>query len=78
MGVIMSFGHFAQTYKILKRKSSADVSLITYSIFTIGVGVWLIYGLSINNIPIIAANATGLIGTLSVVISYFLYKNRKE
>ena len=57
---MMSFGYFMQTYKIFKRKSAKDVSLGTYLFFTVGIIIWLVYGLSIANYPIIISNAVFL------------------
>lgn len=69
-GVLMSFGYFAQTYKIVKRKNAADVSIWAYLLFSLGIIVWLIYGVSINSLPIIVSNIVYLIGALSVMVSY--------
>ncbi|MFC1697845.1 SemiSWEET family sugar transporter [Nanoarchaeota archaeon] len=73
-GVGMTFGYFTQTYKILRRKSSNDVSLATYLIFGTGITIWLIYGISLNNWPIIISNIVAIIGALTVIISYLIYK----
>jgi len=74
-GTFMGLAYFPQTYKIFKRKSAKDVSLLTYSFFGIGVAIWLIYGISIMNYPIIISNATALIGAFSVIIAYFMNKH---
>ena len=74
-GVLMSFGYFSQTYKIFKRKSARDVSLVTYLFFTVGIVIWLIYGLSIKNYPIIISNLVFLIGAASVLVAYFMNKH---
>lgn len=71
----MSFGYFSQTYKIFKRKSAKDVSLVTYLFFTVGIVIWLIYGLSIKNYPIIISNLVFLIGAASVLVAYFMNKH---
>ena len=73
-GVFMSLAHFPQAYKIYKRKSSADISILTYSLFLTGVIIWLLYGLSINNIALIASNSVAVFGVSSVIIMYFVYK----
>jgi uncharacterized protein with PQ loop repeat len=44
-GIIMNSSLWFQVFKIIKRKSSHDVSLATYSILTPGFAVWLIYGI---------------------------------
>ena len=74
-GTAMSFGYFSQTYKILKRKSAKDVSLWTYLFFTFGIALWFIYGITINNYPLIISNSVFLIGSISVILVYFAYKN---
>ena len=74
-GMAMSFGYFTQTYKIIKRKSARDVSLLTYLIFGSGVTVWLIYGISIEDLPIIISNIVAIIGAMSVILSYFAYRH---
>jgi MtN3 and saliva related transmembrane protein len=73
-GILMSLGYFPQTLKIVKRKSSADVSLFTYLLFAPGAFVWLIYGISINNLPLIVSNIISSIGAFSVIASYYIYK----
>ncbi|MCD4666605.1 hypothetical protein K8R47_02230 [archaeon] len=73
-GIGMTFGYFTQVAKILKNKSARDVSLITYILFGLGVAVWLIYGISIKDLPIIISNIVALIGAITVIISYLIYK----
>lgn len=73
-GVGMSFGYFTQTVKIWKNKSAKDVSLWTYLIFGAGVTVWLIYGISIKDLPVIISNVFAVIGALTVIISYLVHR----
>jgi len=73
-GIAMSFGYYPQAYKIFKRKSVKDISLFTFSIFFIGIVVWLIYGLNKIDWPIIISNATALIGCGLVLGLYLVYK----
>ena len=74
-GTLMGFAYFPQTYKIFKRKSAKDVSLATYLFFGIGVAIWLIYGISITNYPIIISNTVSLVGALSVIFAYVVNKH---
>ena len=61
-----------QAIKVYKSRSTKDISLYMFLIFTLGVLSWLIYGIIINDIPIILANA------VTLVLSFFilLYKLR--
>jgi MtN3 and saliva related transmembrane protein len=76
LGILMSLGHFPQAYKIFKNRSSKDVSLITYSIFTIGSYIWLVYGILIKEIPVIISFSIAVIGTTLVLILALKYKKK--
>ena len=74
IGVLMSLGHFPQAYRIYKRKSSKDVSLLTYLIFAVGSYAWLIYGIIIMELPVIISFVVAVIGTTSVLVLIFKYR----
>ena len=74
-GTLIGFAYFLQTYKIFKRKSAKDISLITYIFFIVGVVIWLIYGISISNYPLIISNVVALLGVSSVMFAYFFNKH---
>jgi len=74
IGIITSVGFYLQTFKIIRRKSSADVSVKAFFLFSIGIFTWFVYGISLNNLPLIISNVIALIGTVSVIITYFKYK----
>lgn len=49
-----------QVLKTWKSRSAKDLSLGMFSFFCFGVLLWLIYGIMVNDIPVIAANAMTL------------------
>lgn len=55
-----------QVIKTWKSQSAKDLSFGTFSIFSTGIILWLIYGLLIGDLPIIFANSVTLLlaGTL--------------
>ena len=63
-----------QAIKVYKTKSTKDISLYMFLIFTIGVLSWLIYGLIINDWPVILANAVTLILSFFILIYKLKYK----
>ncbi len=63
-----------QVIKTWKTKSADDLSLGMYSIFCTGVLLWLIYGILIEDIPVIAANTVTLILALTILFFKFFYK----
>ena len=63
-----------QAIKVYKTKSTKDISLYMFLIFTVGVISWLIYGLIINDWPIILANAVTLILSFFILIYKLKFK----
>jgi len=69
-----TFAFFPQVYKIYKTKSTRDLSLPMYAIFSIGSFLWLIYGISVKSLPVISANSVTLI--LSCYILAMMIRNK--
>ena len=69
-----TFAFLLQAIKVYKSKSTKDISLYMFLIFTIGVLSWLIYGLIINDLPVILANAVTLVLSLFILIYKLKYK----
>ena len=57
-----------QVIKTVKTKKTDDISLLMYIILSIGISLWLIYGLLTIDLPIILANSITLILTVIVLI----------
>ncbi len=57
-----------QVIKTVKTKKTDDISLLMYVILSIGISLWLIYGLLTIDLPIILANSITLILTVIVLI----------
>ena len=63
-----------QAVKVIKTKHTHDLSLYMYSMFFVGVGLWLVYGIIINSIPIILANFITLIFSGIILFMKIKYK----
>jgi MtN3 and saliva related transmembrane protein len=63
-----------QAIKVIKTKHTKDLSLAMYLILVSGVFLWLVYGLLINDIPIIGANIISFIFTATILIMKIKYK----
>jgi MtN3 and saliva related transmembrane protein len=50
-----------QAWKVLKTRETHSISLAMYVLFTLGVLLWLLYGVAIESLPVICANAVTLI-----------------
>ncbi|WP_296054941.1 SemiSWEET transporter [uncultured Amphritea sp.] len=65
-----------QVVHILRTGNVDGISLLMYSVFTIGVALWLVYGLILGDIPVILANLVTFI-LASMVLTLTLHKRRK-
>ncbi len=63
--------------KMWKKESVKDVSGLTLLQFSIGVTLWMIYGIHLKDYIIIGANAVSL-STLLITLGLYLKMNHKE
>lgn len=63
-----------QVVKTYKSRSAADLSLKMFSLFSLGVLLWLIYGFINQDLPIILANAFTLLLALTLLFFKFRFK----
>ena len=80
MGFIAAFltttAFVPQAVHSWKTRDLSGISLPMYSMFTLGVAAWLIYGLMIDSLPVIVANAITLL--LSAIVLYLKIKQIKQ
>ena len=60
-GAVTTTSLVPQVMKIWKTKSARDVSLGMFLIFSIGISLWIAYGVFLHSMPIIVANAVSLL-----------------
>lgn len=65
-----------QAWHALRSQSVAGISVGMYSIFTVGVALWLAYGVALGEWPIIIANAITL--TLAGAILFITLVRRRR
>ena len=59
---------FPQLIMVYRTKQTRDLSLPTFILLTVGIFLWLVYGILLGSLPIILANAITLIGCLYILI----------
>ncbi|MEA3560980.1 MAG: SemiSWEET transporter [Candidatus Omnitrophota bacterium] len=59
-GILCTIAFLPQVIRIFKTKHTRDLSLATFLILSLGVFLWLIYGILIKQLPIILANGAML------------------
>jgi MtN3 and saliva related transmembrane protein len=73
-GALTTAAFLPQLIRVIKTKHTKDLSLVTFSLFSLGVSLWLIYGILLKELPIILANAFTLVFALLIVIMKIKYK----
>ena len=63
-----SMSFLPQALKVIKTKDTQSLSLSMYSVFSFGVAMWLVYGIVINDIPMILANVVTLFFALIILV----------
>lgn len=71
--LLTTFGFVPQIIKMYKNKSAKDVSIMTLVQFGIGVSLWIIYGIYIEDYIIIISNAMTVMTLLMAIILYYHY-----
>ena len=57
-----------QLVRVMRRKSAADISLGMFLFFSLGVFLWLDYGIRIHSLPVMEANAITLLLSVAILI----------
>lgn len=64
---LTTFSFVPQAYQSWKTRDLSGISLTMYSLFSLGVAAWLVYGVLIASWPVIIANSITLLLACSVV-----------
>ena len=71
-GTLTTIAFVPQLLRILKTRSAHDISWWMFGILIAGVVLWLWYGIRLNALPVILANAV----TLALAVAIVLLKRR--
>ena len=64
--------------RVLRLRSARDISLPTFLLFSIGVFLWLLYGLYTGSKPVIASNTVTLVLSVSILVLKLRYDRRPQ
>ena len=79
-GFLTTIGYIPQLIRGYRTKRMSDVSLFMPILLSVGMTLWMIYGILISDVPIILWNAISVILNLGMIGLTVKYKriNRKE
>lgn len=66
-GSCTTLAFIPQLRKVILTRSTADISLLMYTLYCSGLALWTIYGVLINSISLILANFITLLFALGIV-----------
>ena len=66
--VLTTVSFFPQVWRTYRSKSAGDLPIVMLGMFSVGVFLWLIYGVARGSIPIAAANAVTLAQSLFLIV----------
>ena len=73
--MLTTIAFLPQVLKTWKSRSAKDLSLGMFSLFCLGVVMWLAYGILMRDIPVIAANFMTLILASTLLFFKFHFKD---
>ena len=72
MGYLAAFlttaAFLPQTYKTIKTRDTKAISLAMYVLFTLGIALWLAYGILIWSLPLIFANGFTFLMAATILV----------
>ncbi len=76
-GFLTTISIIPQIIKIHRSRSAADISLGMYIVYSFGVLAWLLYGIIIENFPLVLWNGMGLILACTVLVMKINFSRSK-
>ncbi len=73
-GALTTAAFIPQVVKIWKSRHTQDISLGMFAIFSIGVFLWLLYGIQLDALPVILSNGVTLLLSLTILFFKLRYK----
>jgi MtN3 and saliva related transmembrane protein len=62
-----------QAAKIIREKQTGGISVVTQTVFTLGVALWAVYGFLVHRWPLLAANIVTFALSLTILLLKFRY-----
>jgi MtN3 and saliva related transmembrane protein len=72
-GTLTTIAFVPQVIKTWRSGSAEDISLFMFLLFSTGVLLWLIYGIAIQSVPVVAANSITLLLAISILLLKIRY-----
>jgi MtN3 and saliva related transmembrane protein len=70
-GVLMGVSPILQIRRMLRQRSSRDVSVAYFTVLLVGFGLWISYGIASRNAALVVPNSVALLigaGTIAIAL----------
>ncbi|AFZ42604.1 hypothetical protein PCC7418_0370 [Halothece sp. PCC 7418] len=72
-GTLTTIAFLPQVIKTWQSKSAKDISLGMFSTFCTGVFLWIVYGFSVGDLPVLLANIVTFVLAFTILVFKFRY-----
>lgn len=73
---LTTFSFVPQLVKVVRTRSADDLSYGMFGAFSIGIVLWLIYGVLRDDLPVIVANVVTLLLSVAILVLKYTYSRR--
>jgi MtN3 and saliva related transmembrane protein len=73
-GLLTTIAFVPQVLRVWRTRSTNDISLGMFVLFTVGVALWLVYGLLVDALPVVVANGVTLVLSATILGFKLRYK----
>lgn len=74
-GILTTIAYLPQLIKTWRSKSADDLSWTMLIVLCIGISLWLVYGVSVHDLPIIAANIVTFVFAGIILVLKIRYRS---
>ena len=76
--VLTTAAFVPQVWLTFKTRDASGVSLGMYSVFTVGITLWLVYGLLMQAWPIVVANVITLVLAIAILVMKLTFTSARK
>ncbi|HLO25486.1 MAG TPA: SemiSWEET transporter [Geobacteraceae bacterium] len=73
-GAITTAAAFPQVVRTYRTKHARDISIWQPVLLTIGMLLWLVYGIALGDVPLIYANSISLVCYTALIVMKIIYR----
>ena len=67
-GVLTTAAFVPQVVKTWRSRSARDISGVMFAAFSLGVALWIVYGVMVRSAPVVVANSVTLLLAVAVLV----------